>query len=100
ARGKLPLIVGGTMLYAKALREGLSNLPSADAEIRARTPPEAGRLGWPALHARLAKVDPATATRLPPNDAQRIQRALEVYTLTGVPLSQLQGAPQAPALAL
>jgi len=100
ARGKLPLIVGGTMLYAKALREGLSKLPSADAEIRAQIASEADRLGWPALHARLAKVDAATATRLPPNDAQRIQRALEVYTLTGVPLSQLQGAPQAPALVL
>jgi tRNA dimethylallyltransferase len=100
ARGKLPLIVGGTMLYAKALREGLSNLPSADAEIRAQIASEAGRLGWPALHARLAKVDAATAARLPSNDAQRIQRALEVHTLTGVPLSQLQGAPQAPALAL
>jgi tRNA dimethylallyltransferase len=100
ARGKLPLIVGGTMLYAKALRDGLSNLPSADAQVRAEIAAEAERLGWPALHAQLAKVDAVTAARLPPHDAQRIQRALEVYTLTGVPLSQLQGAPQAPALGL
>ena len=99
-RGRLPLVVGGTMLYAKALREGLSNLPSADAEVRDQLAAEAERVGWPALHARLAKVDSLTAARLPPNDSQRIQRALEVYTLTGTPLSQLQGAPQAPSLVL
>ncbi|HYS13347.1 MAG TPA: tRNA (adenosine(37)-N6)-dimethylallyltransferase MiaA [Burkholderiaceae bacterium] len=100
ARRKLPLVVGGTMLYAKALRDGLSNLPAADSELRAQIASEAERLGWPALHAQLAQVDSVTAARLPPNDAQRIQRALEVYRLTGTPLSQLQGAPEAPALAL
>jgi tRNA dimethylallyltransferase len=100
ARGRLPLVVGGTMLYAKALREGLSNLPSADADVRAEIAADAARLGWPALHSRLVQVDAATAARLPPNDAQRIQRALEVYTLTGTPLSQLQGAAQAPQLSL
>jgi len=100
ARGRLPLGVGGTMLYAKALREGLSNLPSADVAVRDRIADEATRIGWPALHARLARVDPQTAARLPPNDAQRIQRALEVFELTGTPLSQLQGAPQPPPLAL
>jgi len=99
-RGNLALVVGGTMLYAQALRAGLSNLPSADAQVRARIAAEAERVGWPALHARLAQHDPATAVRLPPNDAQRIQRALEVYELTGTPLSQLQGAPQPPALTL
>lgn len=100
ARGRLPLVVGGTMLYAKALREGLSQLPSADPLVRDRLAEEAARIGWPALHARLARVDAPTAARLPPNDAQRIQRALEVYELTGTPLSQLQRAPQAPVLAL
>lgn len=90
ARGRLPLVVGGTMLYAKALREGLSALPSADAAVRARISEEAQRVGWPALHARLATVDPVTAARLAPRDAQRIQRALEVYELTGRPLSELQ----------
>jgi tRNA dimethylallyltransferase len=100
ARGKLPLIVGGTMLYAKALREGLSNLPSADAKLRKEIADDGARLGWPALHARLAEVDAITAARLPPNDAQRIQRALEVYRLTGTPLSQLHGGPRAANLAL
>jgi tRNA dimethylallyltransferase len=100
ARGRLPVVVGGTMLYAKALREGLSRLPSADAAVRDRIAQDATRIGWPALHARLALVDAATAARLPPNDAQRVQRALEVFELTGTPLSQLQGAPQAPTLAL
>ncbi|MDZ7653023.1 MAG: tRNA (adenosine(37)-N6)-dimethylallyltransferase MiaA [Burkholderiaceae bacterium] len=100
ARGRLPLVVGGTMLYAKALREGLSSLPSADAEVRARIEARAQERGWPALHAALARLDPATAARLPPNDSQRIQRALEVIELTGVPLSQLQSAPQKPPLQL
>lgn len=90
ARGKLPLVVGGTMLYAKALREGLSALPPADPAIRARLSAEAAEHGWPALHARLARIDPAIATRLPPADSQRIQRALEVFELTGVPLSRQQ----------
>ena len=100
ARGALPLVVGGTMLYAKALREGLSDLPAADAAMRARIDARARELGWPALHAELAQRDPVTAARLPPNDSQRIQRALEVIELTGVPLSHLQNAPQRPALAL
>ena len=93
SRGRLPLVVGGTMLYARALREGLSNLPSANAKVRARIDAEARALGWPALHARLAKLDPATAARLPPNDSQRIQRALEIYELTGTPMSALIAAP-------
>ena len=91
ARGKLPLLVGGTMLYAKALREGLSNLPSADPEIRARIEAEARELGWPVLHARLAQVDPTTASRLKSNDGQRIQRALEIYETIRVPMSELLG---------
>ena len=88
-RGKLPLLVGGTMLYAKALREGLSELPSADPQVRARIEAEARELGWPALHARLAQVDPAAAKRLKRNDSQRIQRALEVYETAGAPMSEL-----------
>ena len=98
--GALPLVVGGTMLYAKALRDGLSDLPSADAEVRARLEAEAARLGWPALHARLATVDPVTAARLKPNDSQRIQRALEVFEVSGVPLSQLHADRQRAPLAL
>jgi tRNA dimethylallyltransferase len=87
ARGGLPLLVGGTMLYFKALREGLDALPAADAEVRAAIDHEAAAQGWPAMHAELARVDPATAARLAPADAQRIQRALEVWRLTGRPLS-------------
>ena len=86
-RGHLPLLVGGTMLYFKALREGLHEIPGADAGIRQQIDAEAARHGWPALHAELARVDPATAARLAPADAQRIQRALEVWRLTGKPLS-------------
>ena len=86
-RGAQPVIVGGTMLYLKALQTGLSALPQADAAVRAELDAEAARLGWPALHARLATVDPVTAARLAPNDAQRIQRALEVWQLSGKPLS-------------
>jgi tRNA dimethylallyltransferase len=100
ARGRLPLLVGGTMLYAKALREGLSSLPAADPEVRARIEARAKQLGWPALHAELKRLDPATAARLPPSDSQRIQRALEVIELTGVALSRLQKAPQKPPLRL
>ena len=93
ARGRLPLLVGGTMLYAKALREGLAELPPADPEVRDRLARQAIESGWPALHARLREVDPRTAERLSPADSQRIQRALEVYELTGEPLSSLlQGA--------
>ncbi|MYM23316.1 tRNA (adenosine(37)-N6)-dimethylallyltransferase MiaA [Duganella sp. FT135W] len=89
ARGKLPLLVGGTMLYFKGLADGLDDLPGADPEVRAALDEEAARLGWPAMHARLAAVDPETAARLAPADAQRIQRALEIYTLSGKPMSEL-----------
>jgi tRNA dimethylallyltransferase len=91
-RGRVPIVVGGTMLYFKALREGLSRLPQADVRVRQALDARALRDGWPALHAELRQVDPATASRLSPNDAQRIQRALEVHALTGRPLSSLQGA--------
>jgi tRNA dimethylallyltransferase len=87
ARGKLALLVGGTMLYFKALRDGLDALPKADPAIRAALEQEARQQGWPALHAALALVDPVTAARLNPADAQRINRALEVFRLTGRPLS-------------
>jgi tRNA dimethylallyltransferase len=86
-RGALPLLVGGTMLYFKALLGGLDAMPEGDAELRAQLDAEAAERGWPALHAELARVDPVTAARLPPNDSQRIQRALEVWRLTGQPLS-------------
>jgi tRNA dimethylallyltransferase len=86
ARGKVPLLVGGTMLYYKALREGLAELPEADPALRAALDAEAAARGWPALHAELARGDPETAARLAPNDSQRIQRALEVLRLTGRPL--------------
>ena len=87
ARGRLPLLVGGTMLYFKALREGLHTMPGADAALRATIDLRAAAEGWPALHAELARVDPTTAARLAPNDAQRIQRALEVWQRSGRPLS-------------
>jgi tRNA dimethylallyltransferase len=89
ARGRVPLLVGGTMLYFKVLREGLADLPQADPQLRAEIDAEAAAHGWPALHAQLARLDPATAARLPPNDAQRIQRALEVIRLSGRPLGDL-----------
>jgi tRNA dimethylallyltransferase len=92
-RGKLPLIVGGTMMYFRALTQGLNELPMANAAIRQRLDAEAVALGWPALHARLAHIDPMTAQRLPPTDSQRIQRALEVWELTGQPLSSHFTAP-------
>ena len=95
ARGRIPLFVGGTMLYFKALTEGLSALPRADPGVRKRIDARAAVAGWSALHAALARVDPATAGRLKPADAQRIQRALEVFELTGTPLSALQGAREA-----
>ena len=90
ARGNIPLLVGGTMLYVKALLEGLSALPGADAEVRTALAARAARAGWPAMHAELARVDPLTAARLKPTDAQRIQRALEVFQLTCKPISALQ----------
>ena len=86
--GRVPLLVGGTMLYFKALQQGLAPLPAADPAMRAELEAEARAHGWPALHARLATLDPPTAERLKPNDGQRIQRALEVVQLTGVPLSE------------
>jgi len=92
ARGKLPLLVGGTMLYVKALMDGLDDLPLANPEVRADIEEEAHDRGWPALHAQLALVDPQAAERLPPNDAQRIARALEVWRITGKPLSSFFGA--------
>jgi tRNA dimethylallyltransferase len=94
-RGRIPLLVGGTMLYFKALREGLSRLPQADARLRKELDGRAAAAGWPALHAELARVDPATAARLSTTDSQRIQRALEVFHISGTPLSALQGARQA-----
>ena len=86
-RGRLPLLVGGTMLYFKALREGLAEMPPADAAVRAALDAQAAAEGWPALHAELARIDPPTAARLAPNDSQRIQRALEVARVSGRPLS-------------
>jgi len=91
-RGKLPLLVGGTLLYLRALRDGLAALPHADAAVRQALDAEAATHGWSALHERLARVDPAAARRIAPADRQRIQRALEVYELTGRPLTELQAA--------
>jgi tRNA dimethylallyltransferase len=91
-RGRIPLLVGGTMLYYRALAHGIDRLPQAESGLRAQIDARAARHGWPALHADLARVDPVTAARLSPNDAQRIQRALEVWELTGKPLSDLQTA--------
>ncbi len=88
ARGRIPVLAGGTMLYFKALRDGLSDLPAADAELRREIDTEAARLGWPALHAELARLDAEAAARLEPTDAQRIQRALEIVRLTGRPLAE------------
>ena len=90
-RRKVPLLVGGTMLYYRSLIEGLDALPAADRDIRASIEDEASRRGWPALHAELAKIDPQAARRIMPKDAQRIQRALEVFRLTGKPISVLHG---------
>jgi tRNA dimethylallyltransferase len=92
ARGRVPLLVGGTMLYFRALQRGLADLPEADPALRAELDERARHSGWPVLHAELARVDPVLAARIQPGDAQRIQRALEVWRLTGTPLSQLQAA--------
>ena len=89
ARGKLPLLVGGTMMYFKGLTDGLDDLPTADAAVRAALDLEAARIGWPGMHARLQALDAVTAARLAPNDAQRINRALEIIELTGQPMSAL-----------
>ena len=91
SRGRLPLLVGGTMLYFKALRDGLNDLPEADPEIRQQLELEAKSLGWPSMHGRLATIDPITAQRLAPNDSQRIGRALEIFLITGRPMSELVG---------
>ncbi len=90
ANGRIPLLVGGTMLYFRALFQGLSALPDADPAVREALEREAAALGWHAMHARLGEIDPVAAARIHPNDPQRIQRALEVYELTGRPLSELQ----------
>ena len=89
ARGKLPLLVGGTMMYFKGLTDGLDDLPTADAGVRAAIDEEATRIGWPGMHAKLQALDPVTAARLAPADAQRINRALEIIALTGKPMSEL-----------
>ena len=93
ASGRIPMLVGGTGLYFRALQYGLSPLPEADPALRARLAEEARASSWPALHARLLELDPVAAARIRPNDAQRIQRALEVIALSGKPLSVQQGAP-------
>ncbi len=95
ARGRVPLLVGGTMLYFKALREGLADLPPADADVRAAIDAAANERGWPALHAELARDDPETAARIAPTDSQRIQRALEVLRLTGEPQGAIFARQQA-----
>jgi tRNA dimethylallyltransferase len=96
ARGRIPLIVGGTMLYYRALSQGMDELPGADPALRAQIDLEAAHKGWPALHAELARVDPRTAARLAPGDAQRIQRALEVFRATGKALSSLHSGSARP----
>ncbi|MFY2820842.1 tRNA (adenosine(37)-N6)-dimethylallyltransferase MiaA [Achromobacter xylosoxidans] len=97
ARGRIPLLAGGTMMYYKALRDGLDDLPQADPSLRAELEARAARDGWPALHAELARLDPVTAARLAPNDSQRIQRALEICQLSGQPMSALLGRQRAAA---
>jgi tRNA dimethylallyltransferase len=93
ARGRLPLIVGGTLLYLRALRDGLASLPRADRAVRAAIDRDGARLGWATLHDRLRRIDPAAAARIAPSDRQRIQRALEVHELTGRPITELQRSP-------
>lgn len=96
ARGRVPLLVGGTMLYFRALRRGLAELPEADTEVRAAIDAQAAQRGWPALHAELAQIDARAAARIQPNDGQRIQRALEVFRVSGKTLSELHAATVAP----
>jgi tRNA dimethylallyltransferase len=98
ARGALPLLVGGTMMYFKGLTDSLDDLPTADQAVRAAIEEEAARVGWPAMHAKLRERDPVTADRLKPNDAQRINRALEIIELTGKPMSELLGLREKPEL--
>ncbi|MEO6800928.1 MAG: tRNA (adenosine(37)-N6)-dimethylallyltransferase MiaA [Rhodanobacter sp.] len=95
-RGRVPLLVGGTGLYFRALQHGLSDLPEADPSTRARLAAEARRVGWPAMHARLAQLDSVAASRIASKDTQRLQRALEVFELTGRPLSELQQVRRSP----
>ena len=95
SRGRLPVLVGGTLLYLRALRDGLAMLPRADRQLRERIDREAQVHGWSALHERLQRVDPAAAARIAPSDRQRIQRALEVHELTGEPITRLQGGERA-----
>jgi tRNA dimethylallyltransferase len=97
-RNHVPLLTGGTMLYFKALQEGLSDLPAADADIRMVIDAMAVKAGWPAIHRELERIDPATAERLDPNDAQRIQRAMEIFYLTGRPMSELIAAGRSASL--
>lgn len=96
ARGRIPLLVGGTMLYFRSLRRGLADMPQADAGVRAAIDAEGARSGWPAMHQQLAAIDPVAAARIQPNDAQRIQRALEVHRLTGKTLTELHAAVRPP----
>ena len=96
ARGRVPLLVGGTMLYFRALRHGLAELPQADPQVRATIDAEAAQQGWPALHAQLTSIDPIAATRIQPNDGQRIQRALEVFRLSGRTMTDLHAATALP----
>jgi len=98
ARGALPLLVGGTMMYFKGLTEGLDDLPTADAAVRARLDAEAAQIGWPGMHAKLRLLDPVTADRLAPADAQRINRALEIIELSGKPMSELLARRAKPVL--
>lgn len=95
-QGKIPVLVGGTMMYFKALLEGISPLPEADPNIRAELEQEALKEGWPALHQQLQRVDPVAAERIKPNDSQRINRALEVYRISGKPMTELQQVKSAP----
>lgn len=97
-RGKLPILTGGTMMYFKAWLEGMDEMPASDPQVRAAIEAQAQTKGWPALHAELAKVDPVTAQRLEPHDAQRIQRALEVFEISGQPLSSFHNRRMASAM--
>jgi tRNA dimethylallyltransferase len=98
ARGALPLLVGGTMMYFKGLTDSLDELPTADPALRAQLDAEAASIGWPGMHAKLRTLDPVTAERLKPKDAQRINRALEIIALTGKPMSELLGKREKPEL--
>ncbi|MEM7020563.1 MAG: tRNA (adenosine(37)-N6)-dimethylallyltransferase MiaA [Pseudomonadota bacterium] len=98
ATGRIPLLTGGTGLYFRALQQGLSELPSASEEVRKKLDADAERLGWAAMHERLEQIDPPTAARIHPNDPQRIQRALEVYAMSGKPMSELIATQSKPEL--